>query len=249
MSAPVVHTFFLTTLAGVVNAARAASAEEADAVLQDYSYGLYPAFVNGMLDAMDRDTLLTDGNEPAYYYHTSDQFLSIYNYMKQGALGAIAPENWRTYRGQVLACNSLYVDQIFGLRTRKVEGNYATPEEQEQWFEFNTYWALKTSDRYVWCYSEKMNWWTDTDVPEGLPRAIRAARAKLDADQPMTVDMDTIWQNARDRMQDEIQAQLIRREATIAKIPHSLAPVIDAQRDDEAWGLATELEPFVRPSP
>ena len=25
-----------------------------------------------------------------------------------------------------------------------------TPEERAQWFEHNTYWALYTSDRYVW---------------------------------------------------------------------------------------------------
>ncbi len=255
MEAPVIHTFFLTTLGGVMNAARAESAEERDEVLRDYSYGLYPAFVNGMLDAMDPGTLLTDGNEPAYYYHDSRQYLDIYHYIKQGALGGIAPENHAKYRGQVLVAQALYVDHLFGLRTRKVEGHYLDPEERAQWFEHNVYWALKSSDRYVWLYSEKMNWWTDTDIPPGLPEAVRSAREKLDAGQPMTIDADAIWQKARERRQAEIQAQLERRTATVKRLPDVLAgsftgntnvpPVIDGHRDDLGWQMATELEPFL----
>lgn len=256
MDDPVIHTFFLTTLAGVRNAAMAETAEERDAVLRDYHYGLYPAFVNGMLDAMDPGTLLTDGNEPAYYYHSPEQYYDVYHYIKQGALGAIAPENHRIYRGQVLVAQALYVDQVFGMRSRKVEGHYMTPEEQEQWFEHNVYYALKTSDRYVWCYSEQMNWWTDTDVPEGLPRAIRSARAKLDAGEPLNIDADALWQKARERMQAEIEAELEHRTARIRKLSEVLVgsfpggntkspPVIDGHRDDLAWGYATELAPFI----
>ena len=91
MDAPVIHTFFLTTLGGVMNAAQAGSAEEREQILRDYSYGLYPAFVNGMLDAMDEDTVLTDGNEPAYYYHDKAQYFQIYHYIRQTALGASRP--------------------------------------------------------------------------------------------------------------------------------------------------------------
>ena len=255
MDAPVIHTFYLTTLAGFRNAALTQTTEERDAVLRDYSYGLFPAFVNGILDAMDADTLLSDGNEPSYYYHAPEQFMDVYHYIKQGALGAIAPENHPTFRGQVLVAQALYVDQLFGLRARKVEGHYMTPEEQAQWFEHNTYWALKSSDRYVWCYSEKMNWWTDTDVPEGLEQAIINARAKIAAGQPMEIDADAMFQDARERMQAEIEANLQRRTARIKKLPKPLAgsftgntnvpPVIDGRRDDLAWQMATELEPFV----
>ncbi len=255
MEAPVIHTFFLTTLGGIRNAARAESAAEREEILRDYSYGLYAAFVNGMLDAMDPDTVLTDGNEPAYYYHDRDQYFSIYHYIKQTALGAVAPENWRTYRGQVQVAQALYVDQLFGLRAGKFEANYMTPEERAQWFEHNTYWALTTSDRYVWLYSEKMNWWTDTDIPPGLEQAVINARARLAAREPMTIDADALWRAARERMQAEIEAELDRRSARIKRLPTSLAgsftgnmsvpPVIDGRRDDLAWQKATELEPFV----
>ena len=245
MEAPVIHTFFLTTLHGIMNAARAGSAEEREEILRDYSYGLYNAFVNGMLDAMDEDTVLTDGNEPAYYYHDKDAYFSVYHSIRQTALGAIAPENQRTYRGQVQVAQALYVDQLFGLRTGAYESNYMTEEERAQWFEHNTYWALYTSDRYVWLYSEKMNWWTDTDIPPGLEQAVINARARLAAGEPMTIDANAIFQAARERMQAEIQEQLDRRTAQVRRLPAGMAPVIDGNRDDEAWQLAGELELFM----
>jgi len=52
------------------------------------------------------------------------------------------------------------VDQNFALRqpnTEKYLSYRMTPEERAQWFEHNTYWALYTTDEYVWCYSERMN--------------------------------------------------------------------------------------------
>ncbi len=245
MDDPVVHTFFLTTVGGLKDAAQARTEQEADEILRDYHYGLYGAFINGMLDAIDPGTLLNDGNEPAYYYHDRAQYYDVYHYMKQTALGAIARENWPKYRQHVLASQALYVDQIFGLRPRVVEGHYMSPEERRQWFEHNVYWSLKTSDRYVWLYSERMNWWTDTDIPPGLEEAVVAARRKLEADEPMTIDADAIWRRARERMQAEQQANLLRREATIRRIPARMAPTIDGHRDDEAWSYATELEPVV----
>lgn len=255
MEAPVVHTFFLTTLGEVMMAARARSPEAREAALHDAGYGLYPAFVNGMLDAMDAGTVLTDGNEPAYYYHDKAAYFSIYHYIRQTALGAIAPENWPTYRAQVQVAQALYVDHLFGKRVGAYESNYMTEEERAQWFEHNTYWALYTSDRYVWLYSEKMNWWTDTDIPPGLEQAVINARGKLAAGESMTIDADALWQGARERMQAEIQANLEHRTARIKRLPARLAgsftgntsvpPVIDGQRDDLAWMYATELEPFL----
>ncbi|MGC9319660.1 MAG: sugar-binding protein [Armatimonadota bacterium] len=244
MQEPVIHTFFLTTVGGLMNAARAETEEEADEILRDYHYGLYGAFINGMLDAIDPGTLLNDGNEPAYYYHDSRQYLDVYHYIKQTALGAIAPENWAKYRQHVLCAQALYVDHLFGLRTRTVEGNYLSPEQRAQWFQHNVYWALRSSDRYVWLYSERMSWWEDRDIPPGLPEAVREARRKLDEGEPMTIDADTIWQEARERMQAEIQEKLIHRTARIRPLGEP-APTIDGHRDDAAWQMATELEPFI----
>lgn len=45
-----------------------------------------------------------------------------------------------------------------------------------KWFKHNAYWALATTDKYVWCYSERTNWWTGKGIPLGCEKAIRSAR-------------------------------------------------------------------------
>ena len=51
-----------------------------------------------------------------------------------------------------------------------------TPEDQAKWFEHNVYWALYSTDRYVWCYSERMNWWKNQNIPPGAEDAIKRAK-------------------------------------------------------------------------
>ena len=46
-----------------------------------------------------------------------------------------------------------------------------------------------TTDRYVWCYSERMNWWTNTDIPAGAEDAIRRAQTAIDAGQKLSFDL------------------------------------------------------------
>jgi hypothetical protein len=87
---------------------------------------------------------------------------------------------------------ALYVDQYFGLRANPTAGNKMSPEERAKWFEHNVYYSLKTTDKYVWCYSEKMNWWTGVDVPTGSDEAVRAAREKVQKGAELGFDLAPI---------------------------------------------------------
>ena len=57
-----------------------------------------------------------------------------------------------------------------------LERNYYTPEA----FEASVRRALKVSDEYVWIYTEKPKWWSESgkpvDLPEAYIEAVRAAR-------------------------------------------------------------------------
>ena len=102
---------------------------------------------------------------------------------------------------QVQAGQALYVDHNFALRqpnTGKYLSYRLTPQEQATWFEHNTYWALYTSDEYVWCYSERMNWWKH-QTPPGLEEAIVRARQKIDQSRPLGFDMDALMADAAKR--------------------------------------------------
>jgi len=198
---PKILTFFQLSLFG--DLCQPMKPEDRAAKLAAKDYGLLPAFLNGMLDGASPGAVIIDGNENAYYYTDSAQYLNVYHLIAQRALHLIDPALRARYRAQVQVGQALYIDQYFGVRADKVLGNYLTPKEQPKWFEHNVYWALYTTDHYVWCYSERMNWWTNTAVPAGAEDAIRSARAKIAAGEPLGFDIRPIVEAASKRERGE----------------------------------------------
>lgn len=169
------------------------TAEERDAKLSEHDYALFPSFFEGMLEAMGPKTEITDGNENAYYYTERMQYLEAYQTLQGKGPRLLDPSLLPLYRAKVRMGQALYVDQYFALRVPdKTLGNVMTPEDQAKWFEHNVYQSLDTTDRYVWCYSERMNWWTNENVPAGCEDAIRSARAKIGRGEPLGFDLAPI---------------------------------------------------------
>jgi len=157
-------------------------------------WGLMPDFFVGMLAAASPKARFIDGNENAYYYTSREQYFRAYHAIHERARGLVPPELREKYERQVQAGQALYVDQNFALRqpnTEKYLSYRMTPEDRAKWFEHNTYWALYTTDEYVWCYSERMNWWKD-QTPPGLEQAIVNAREKITEGKPLGFDMEGI---------------------------------------------------------
>ena len=73
-----------------------------------------------------------------------------------------------------------------------------TPEERAKWFEHNTYWALYTTDEFVWCYSKRMNWWK-VQTPPGIEAAIVSARTKIVQGKPLGFDTEPLLEAAGKR--------------------------------------------------
>ena len=47
------------------------------------------------------------------------------------------------------------------------------------------------ADEYIWCYSERMNWWK-TQTPPGFEEAIVSARQKIAEGKLLGFDIDLI---------------------------------------------------------
>ena len=197
---PVVLTFFQMSYFG--DLCRPMPEEKRREWLSRRQYALLPAFLNGMLAAAGPGVRIVDGNEGAYYYDEAQPYFKAYHAMKQRGLHLIDPALRDKYRAQVEAGHALYIDQYFGLRDSKVLGNFMSPEERPKWFEHNAYWALYTTDAYVWCYSERMNWWTDQSVPPGCEAALRSARKKLGTGKPLGVKLAPIVEEAQRRQKE-----------------------------------------------
>ena len=125
---------------------------------------LWPAFLNGMLDAIPPAARMVDGNEHGYRYQAVNQdfYLSVWA-VQNKALALIAPENRMKYKTQVLAGFGLYLDM------------YTNPSSSPWYFgdvngsrlnhlALNFAQALDASDEYIWIYGEKTDWikWAGT---------------------------------------------------------------------------------------
>jgi len=164
-------------------------------------WGLMPYFFVGMLEAASNDARFIDGNENAYYYTSREQYFRAYHAIRERARGLVPVELRDKYNRQVQAGQALYVDHNFALRQPKPEQYLSyrlTPDERAQWFEHNTYWALYTTDEYVWCYSERMNWWKN-EMPPGLETAIVNARAKVVEGKPLGFEIEPLLEAAKKR--------------------------------------------------
>jgi hypothetical protein len=169
--------FTYSIFASEANIADPAKRDEA---LSRKSYGLYLPFLNGMLEGLGPRMTLIDGNESSYYYDSSEKFLLAYHAMRQEALNLVPRELVPKFQTNTQASGAVYMDYLYGKMGREVQPALKmTPEEQARWFEFNTYWALRSADEFVWCYNERLDWWQDKDIPPGLEQAIINARTAI----------------------------------------------------------------------
>lgn len=169
--------------------------------LERERWGLMPDFFIGMLEGASPQARFIDGNEESYYYTSREQYFRAYHAIRRRALNLVPSDLREKYERQVRAGQALYVDQNFALRQPRKEQYLSyrmTPEEQARWFEHNVYWALYTTDEYVWCYGERMNWWKD-QTPPGLEAAIVSARQKIAEGKPLGFDIEPLIAEVRKR--------------------------------------------------
>lgn len=120
---------------------------------------LWPAFVNGIFDALPSEAALVDGNEWAYDYENKDEdFVRSALWQRETALGLVAPENRQKYRGQCRAGfghylqtyvqqdpkNRYYFGPVEGSRLRHLERNVSQ--------------SLACAGEYVWFWGETYTW-------------------------------------------------------------------------------------------
>lgn len=97
----------------------------------------------------------------------------------------------------------MYVDQTLGKRTTQTTSHFLTPEQQLKFFEHNVYYALTTSDEYIWCYSERMNWWLspekageDRVLPVGVEEMLISAQQKYKQGKHLGYDIKDMIESA-----------------------------------------------------
>ncbi len=136
------------------------------------NYGLLADFLDGMLDECPEGVRIVDAWEFSYPYKKAEQFRQAYETIKVKSAGwAVVPEKYR----RVQAGFGIWMDCDWrqkGWNAQDFSKNHFSPAEFEQAVRA----ALKTSDRYVWIYTEKPRWWTREELPQAYVEALSRAR-------------------------------------------------------------------------
>ncbi len=155
-------------------------------------YGLMPSWINGMLDAISGSTRIVDGNEITYSYYRS----TWYAYEKgliqtNGAQDLIDAANQGNYAGQVSIGVADYLDASYDLYSQPSNlAHYLPIADLSKFFQYQVYHGLLATDRYYWVYSEHTNWSNRTNIPADAEQALRVARAKAAAGDPLGFDLE-----------------------------------------------------------
>jgi len=245
---PVILTLFWGSMRSLQKAAGEPDPDKRRNMVKNLNpyYGLLNAFMVGMLEGADPGTIIVDGNESSYYWNEPLHYYRSYHNIHQTAQQLVPPELRAKYRAQVQCGQAIYADYVCNTRPTHASSTYLTPEERAKWMESNVYWALKTSDRYVWWYNEKLSLRSDElfNVWPGLAPAINSARTKVAEGKPLGFDVGKIiGKGWRAYVREENRA-IEPKTAKIQRLEGE-PPKIDGVLDDAAWRDAAVLGPFV----
>ena len=184
----------ITILCYFMNSVVSQAAGQGDprGALEPMGYGLYPAFIDGWLDAAAAGVRLVDGCESAYRYNSTVEYLEAAVSIKGACQVLVSPQNRARYRTQVQVGFGLYLDAYWNPKDSKwgtwyVDGKGIPRVDR---LRINASTALRVADEYVWLWGEKYRWWPTPNSrvsaktwPEALPgseRALRYARDPAD---------------------------------------------------------------------
>ncbi|HEX8547196.1 MAG TPA: Ig-like domain-containing protein [Cytophagaceae bacterium] len=168
--------------------------------LPDSEYALLPSFADGMLEALNEESILIDGNEPSYYISDSKEYINSgaasYYHVRLEAIPKVCdPTLLNKWNKQGQVAMAPYLEYCYN---RHEPNSWSTPSYQSQWMAHNVYNSLLATDQYVWTYIESMNFWTNANAPENVNALedIESAVKKFRNDEALGYDMYNIGTGA-----------------------------------------------------
>ncbi len=168
--------------------------------LVDSSFGLLVYWVAGMLDVAAPNVRILDGNEHAYYYSGPLDHATAAMAVRgdaRDALVSFAPGIGPAFDAHIGVSSATYYDYYLtpesfdawfeGRNKPPFFAKFLSHKNRLRWLEHNLYNALKTTDEYVWAYSEVFDWWR-VDVPADVEAVYRSARRCVSKGEPLSFD-------------------------------------------------------------
>ena len=167
-------------------------------------YGLYPAFIDGIISAKTSRSILTEGNEVSYYYGNKTMFSKYSTALREKPLYFLQEANRSIYEKQVKIAHAVYPDLLVDLFKpedtnwyRVRVPHFLSPEDRQRLLEHHTYYALQNADEYVWFWEEYIDWTTPGLDRDKNDKSIRSAYMKIVKREPLGFDLTKQLDEAR----------------------------------------------------
>jgi hypothetical protein len=136
---------------------------------------LYPYFIAGMLEGKNDSSKIIDGNELSYWYQSPELFIQSGSLQKGNAVKYLSASLQSKFKNVSFA-QAVFYDGIFAKATHFEKG--FDKSKKERWFNDNLYLSFKTTDKYVWFYNERLDWWRG-EVDPKLINAIKKIKSRV----------------------------------------------------------------------
>lgn len=160
-SDPVILSFYLLSLVTL---------QARQKPLERTGMALYPFFVEGMMERKNSGTDLIDGNELGFSYRSERQFVFSGEELRQWGSNFM-PDSLKAIYNETTISQPVFYDRIYATFPQYDEK--FDLKQKANWLYSNLYYALKTSDKYVWFYNNKIDWWRKrNDTVAGIIRSV-----------------------------------------------------------------------------
>ena len=143
--------------------------------LSQTGMALYPFFIKGILEGKNNAAEIIDGNELSYGYQNVASFVEAGEDQRQKG-AAFIRDSLKPKLQNVSLAQAIYFDLIYAKKPEYDKG--FDNQTKEKWLWNNLYNAFKTTDKYIWLYSERIDWWNGKIDP-GVIEIIKDVRNKL----------------------------------------------------------------------
>ena len=137
-------------------------------------HALLMSFFEGILEGKNKNVIITDGNEYAYWNTKPSQFLEGKSLLRNTMLELLHSEKSKKEAEKIQIAQPVYYDGLMGTNTPI--GNDLKRNIKWKWLTENLKYAIASSDLYMWFYSERNNWWNNT-VNDTLLTTLQEAKA------------------------------------------------------------------------
>ncbi|HUZ58004.1 MAG TPA: hypothetical protein VMU83_04420 [Hanamia sp.] len=140
---------------------------------------LYPFFIEGMLEGKNKTSEIIDGNENSYGFQKAETYITSAENLRD--IGSkMIKKSLQSEFSQVSYAQAIFFDLIYAKLPKYDKG--FDKQTKETWLADNLYNAYKTTDKYVWFYDERMNWWKG-EIDSGVAKIIQDVRNKINKEQ------------------------------------------------------------------